>query len=229
METRTTSKAAVVKSQMAAMTELTSQERRAAEKAIGAMREEYYKRGGLRDSYERTKMQAESISTHIYRLAQTATRSTSNLEQAARRFSYLCAHAEAKYKETYGISNLRDLDKGLPPWPVFKSNILRGMRLGLSPLEYRSEHTFRDATMEHVRAEIGLNPTPALEPHPDVIDTTQELESLLIRTGLDEQLRGAAAEALSTLKRVSPSKASEAATILKRAIDRIANLARRRG
>jgi hypothetical protein len=216
-------KAAVVAAQIGAITHLSPKQRRMAEQAIAAMHDEYHGRGGIQDVYHRLNEKLEGTSSKIYNLARAAVRQTESLEQAARLFSYLCAHAEQIYKEAHKISNLRDKDRGLPPWPVFKSNILRGMKLGLSPLDYPSEHAFRDATMERVRAEIGLQHRPKLLPRPNE-EVYEALDELLTQTLIDDGLREAAAEALSTLQRVEPSTADQAAAIMRRAVERISAL-----
>lgn len=212
-------KSAVVAAQVHAIAHLSPKQRRMAERAIAEMHDEYHKRGGVKDAYEKLNEKVEGTSNKIYKLAQGAVRQAPSLEQAARLFSYLCAHAETVYKETHEVSNLRDRDRGLPVWSVFKANILRGMRLGLSPLDYANEHAFRDATMEHVRAEIGLTNRKTLaRPNVDALD------EVLSQTLTDESLREAAAEAVSTLQRVEPTFADEAAAIIRKAVERISAL-----
>jgi hypothetical protein len=69
-------------------------------------------------------------------------------------FSALCAYAEdtfrARLKESGEPTSLKE---SIPVWAVFKSRILRGMRMGLNPAEFKNEFGMVKAVSEKIQAE----------------------------------------------------------------------------
>src|SRR5262245_9436235 len=113
------------------MTELTATEKRRAGTAIEYTFREYTKDGGLRELQTKTDNADQTCATHIYSLAQFAVKNVKGLAAATERFQEMCGYAETGYKDKHEVQNLKDV---LPVWSVYKSNIVRGMKLGLSPL-----------------------------------------------------------------------------------------------
>src|SRR5262245_60766014 len=111
--------------------ELSGAQKRIASRAIEDTHLAYYEKGGLRDTLEKARVQSEGVSSHIYSLARYAAKTAPSLEQARVLFGALCRHAEDAYKTVHEIENIKDPEKGLPVWPVFKSNIAGAMSLEL--------------------------------------------------------------------------------------------------
>lgn len=138
---------------------ITAAGKKKATDAIEAIHAAYFEPAGIRDTEEKLEAMRSSCSQHAYDLAAYAVKtSAGDMAEGAQLFSALCEYAEGRYKERHAVENLKD---ALPTWAVFKSNILRGMRLGLDPGGYGSEYEFRKAVMEAVAAGVHEVPPPA--------------------------------------------------------------------
>lgn len=123
--------------------------RKRAESAIDQTHSAYHAQGGLKQTLGVLETQETGASSHIYGLATFASRQCQGaIEEALALFASMCTHAETKYKATWDIVNLKD---ELPIWSVFKSNINRGMRLGLDPCNWSTERAYRGAVAAKVR------------------------------------------------------------------------------
>lgn len=125
--------------------ELQPVEKRVAVAAINKTYEDYTKPDGLRDREQKHNKAEETCAQHIYGLAVFASNRRGTVKEAASLFGALCLHAEKRIKQAGEITNVKD---ALPVWSVYKSNILRGMKIDLDPVDYRSEGAFRHATHE---------------------------------------------------------------------------------
>jgi hypothetical protein len=129
--------------------ELNAVMKRRAGLAIENTYSDYRKEGGVADLETKLAKAHEGCSKHIFNLAGFVTKQADDVSDGAKQFAAVCVYAEAQLKEKHDIENVKD---ALPVWGVYKSNILRGMRLGLDPSSFDSEGAFRAATMEEVRA-----------------------------------------------------------------------------
>jgi hypothetical protein len=204
----------------ALMDNLSGAQKRIALKAIEEVHLAYFEKGGLRDTVEKARGQADGVSTHIYKLAVYAAKSHEELDKAADLFRTLCAYAESQYKEAHGLENLKGDDdhEGLPVWPVFKSNILGAMRSGLSPLEYKNEHALRNARMEKMRE---LAPPRRSEEEPI---GPQTIEDFIARTAMSDDMKELASDTLLRLEFVRPSKTEQAMELVQRVNEELGQL-----
>jgi hypothetical protein len=118
-------------------------------KGIEAIDATYKLQGELTSLANTLEDRTVTASEHIYGLARWAMGEHRDPAQGVQLFSAICADAEATLKARLGVDNLK---KALPVWSVFKSNVMRGLRLGLDVNEYKTEWQFREAVREHVNA-----------------------------------------------------------------------------
>lgn len=214
--------------------------KRLAVRAIEAVFAAYSAKGGLRETLELAETQAAGISRHIYSIATNAAKHHKRIGDAAAEFSALCMYAENTFKSKHQVENLRD---AVPVWNVFKSNILRGMRLELSPLDAANERAFRTKTMEAVAAKRGLavtsdaedDDTEAADEEGVVRITTragpqpmETIEQFVATTTVRDTLKVLVAQVIFSCEHIKPSKADEAAAILQRAWSELGPLVSKR-
>jgi hypothetical protein len=168
-------------------------------------------------SYKQAIEQFESvtagISSHIFGLAQYAARETKSVDDAAVFFGALCGYAEdtfrARLKESGEPTSLKE---SIPVWAVFKSRILRGMRMGLNPAEFKNEFGMVKAVREKIQAE----PKPS---HPADI---HEVEDFLGRTTIVPRLAVWVSRLTLEAEYIRPSKLSEVEALYKEFVERLA-------
>ena len=108
--------------------------RETAVRAIEATFKAYNAKNGLRELTEKLAQAEKSTATHILGLAQTAQRKGGVYPgQIKAWFGALCSVAEVSFKDTHKVT---DLAEALPCWAVYKSEILRAVKVGLRPLDY---------------------------------------------------------------------------------------------
>jgi hypothetical protein len=213
--------------------ELNALMKRRAGLAIENTYTEYSKEGGVADLEARLAKAHEGCSKHIFNLATFIVSKSDDLADATAQFAAVCVYAEAQLKEKHQIENVKD---ALPVWGVYKSNILRGMKLGLDPTDHATEGAFRAATMDEVRArgpqavetedeevvDIGepVLPIP-VEPHTVNIE---EAEMIVEASTIVEPLKGLVARLVVETEYIRPDKTKEAARILSQAIDALHRL-----
>lgn len=167
---------AVMKEVESPTVELNQPAKRIATTAIEAVHSAYYEKGGIRDSMSAMQEQVDSAAKHVYSIAVFAVKQHSDDAAAAvDLYMGMCTYAETGYKKAHNVENLRD---ALPTWASFKSSVLRGLRLGLNPTEFKSEKRFRNAVQEKIVAE---RPRLAAAPEPEplvVLPAVREAELL---------------------------------------------------
>lgn len=207
---------------------LTAVEKRRAGTAIEYTFRDYTKEGGLRELQTKTAEVDQSCASHIYSLAQFAMKQTESVAAAAERFSEMCEYAEDGYKKKHEVANLKDV---LPVWAVYKSNILRGMKLGLSPLEHATEGAFRTAVGESLRSAAQQGAANVDRPTTSKQDarlTMEDADDLLDSTSIHEELRALVAKLMIEAAYVKRGREAEAEAIVRRAVDELSELVDRR-
>lgn len=209
--------------------QLTAVEKRRAGTAIEYTFRDYTRDGGLRELQEKTNEADQSCAGHIYSLALFSTKQSKNLEDAAVRFGDMCDYAEAGYKKKHEVENLKDV---LPVWSVYKSNILRGMRLGLNPAEHATEGAFRTAVGESLRQAVRASTdevdTAASGSKQDTRLTMGDADDLLDSTNIHEGLRALVAKLMIEAEYVKRGREAEAEAIVQRAVEELGELVDRR-
>lgn len=208
--------------------ELTAVEKRRAGTAIEYTFREYTKDGGLREVQTKANEAEQSCAAHIYSLAQFAVKQTKKLEEAMERFSEMCAYAETSYKEKHQVENLKDV---LPVWAVYKSNIIRGMKLGLSPVDHATEGAFRTAVGESLRQATRDVATPVARSDANKQDTrltVEDADDLLDSTNIHEGLRELVAKLMIEAEYVRKGREADAEAIIRKAVDELSELVDRR-
>ena len=207
--------------------ELTTTIKRRAGLAIENTYTDYTKEGGVADLESKLAKAHEGCSKYIFNLAAFIVKQSDDLKDGVAQFTAVCAYAETQLKEKHKIESVKD---ALPVWGVYKSNILRGMRLGLDPQEFDSEGAFRAATMEEVRAAVvpeneGVldvgEPLPPVEPHTLGID---EAEQMMESSTIVEPLKALIARLVVESEFIRRGKTAEAARILTAALDALHKL-----
>jgi hypothetical protein len=210
--------------------------KRLAVQAIEAVHAAYNANGGLKETLQLAETQAVGISRHIYGIAQGAAKRQKKLELAAVEFGALCAYAEASYKTKHSVENLRDV---LPVWVVFKSNILRGIRQGLSPLESPNEKAFRTLTMEKIAEKRAV--TVDNEEGDESTETDEDesvlriptragpkplelIESFVETTSVREPLKMLVANILFSAEHIKPSLVTQAEEVLREAWQKLGSM-----
>lgn len=208
--------------------ELTATEKRRAGTAIEYTAREYSREGGLKQLQAKTDEAEQTCAMHIYSLAQFAVKNSKNLTTATERFQEMCSYAEAGYKEKHDVANLKDV---LPVWSVYKSNIIRGMKLDMSPLDHETEGAFRLAVGEHLRQTTSGSTGDVDRAEPSKQDTrltVEDADDLLDSTNIHEGLRGLVAKLMIEAEYVRKGREADAEAIVKRAVDEMSELVDRR-
>jgi len=201
---------------------LTRAAKNRAYRAIENVHLAFYQKGGLRDMIAAVDAAQQKISEHVFGLAVYAAKQALNPKDARELFANMCEYAEGKYKEEHAVENLAD---ALPVWRVYKSNILRGVKLGLKPPEYETEYDFRKAVMEKVRAQLPapvsepIERKPSLEPGPVQLD---EIEQWLGATGVHDKLRMLLAQVILSVEYIKRGSVPKVEAVLRRAVDELA-------
>jgi hypothetical protein len=173
----------------------------------------FFEKGGMRDTYEKLRDQQAGAGNHIYALAVYAAEQEKTLDKAARLFRDMCAYAEATYKQEYEVTNL---EESLPVWKVYKSNILKGIRLKLSPAEYASEYELRKAVAEIERE----RPVKRIGHKAGI----EELEEMLSTTSLRDTMRLLIARAIFSVENLKRGKSKEAQRVMQNAVEKLSAL-----
>lgn len=208
--------------------ELTATEKRRAGTAIEYTFREYSREGGLKELQTKAGEAEQSCSAHIYSLAQFAVKNSKNLSTATEKFQEMCSYAEAGYKDKHGVANLKDV---LPVWSVYKSNIIRGMKLGLSPLDHETEGAFRIAVGECLRQAAGSSTGDVDRTEPAKQDTrltVEDADDLLDNTNIHEGLRQLVAQLMIEAEYVRRGREEQAQAIVRKAVAELAELVDRR-
>lgn len=201
---------------------LTRAAKQRALRAIENVHLAFYEKGGIRDTLATLNDQQEKVSEHIFGLAVYAAKQALNPADARELFTNMCEYAEDHYKKEHSVDNLAD---ALPVWRVYKSNILRGVKLGLKPPEYDSEYEFRKAAMEKVRGSLPgpkaepIERKPAAAPGPVQLD---EIEQWLGSTGVHDQLRTLLAQVILSVEFIKRGSLPKAEAALRRLVDELA-------
>lgn len=198
-------------------TELSPAAKARAVKAIEAMHLAYYEaEEGVRALYEKLESQISRTSRHILQLAQYAYKQAEgDFDEAIALYLALCRHAEESYKEIHGVPNVYET---LPVWRVFKSNILRGLRHKIDPLEHSSEHTYRRATTDLItRPAAGFSSTQV-----------EQLQELVNTVTIPRELRPHLVRVLALAEFLKENRVHEAEAVLAEAVERLMQLADRR-
>lgn len=202
--------------------ELKTVEKRRAGTAIEYTHRDYTKEGGLREVETKLGELEQGCASHIYSLAQFAMKQGGTLKVAADRFSEMCEYAESSYKKKHEVANLKDV---LPVWAVYKSNILRGMRLNFDPLEYETEASFRLAVLESLRTSgSGAEPTRASPAKQSERLTFDDADDLLDSTRMGKNLRGLIAKLVVEAEYIRKGREEEAEEIIAEAVQKLGGL-----
>lgn len=207
--------------------ELTATEKRRAGTAIEYTFREFTKDGGLRELQTKTDAADQTCATHIYSLAQFAVKVSKGLVTATDKFQEMCSYAETGYKDKHGVQNLKDV---LPVWSVYKSNIVRGMKLGMSPVDHATEGAFRLAVGESLRQtarKLADNVAPTTSKQDSRL-TLADTDDLLDSTNIHEGLRALVAKLMIEAEYVRKGREAEAEAIIAKAVDSLAELVDRR-
>lgn len=213
-----------------------------ATEAIDKLHQDYYAKGGIRDTTDKLREQVETTSSHIFGLAKFATKQADgDLEKAAVIFSAMCVFAEEHYKKQHEVENLKD---ALPVWATFKSNILGSIRMDLSPLEYKSEYELRQARMEKIRPAALTSPdtgksvaTPQVESQLQPLQRQtpragpiglDEIDQWLGSTAIHDSLRVLLSNVILSVEYIRRSKVGDAEAILRETGERLNGLVDKR-
>jgi hypothetical protein len=218
----------VTKSEMS--TSLRAPAKRIAAQAIENVHLEYYEKGGVRDTAALLTEKLESASRHVFSLAVYAAKNTTDITEAGRVFVEMCNYAEDSYKKEHEVDNLRE---ALPTWATYKSNILRGLRAGLSPLESKSEKQFRSKTMELVSrsrqdtAEVAGELEDA-RAGPSRLREAAEVEDFVSTTTIAPSLRQLVSQVVYAAEVIKPAMLPQAEEILREAWQKLGSLTDKR-
>lgn len=207
--------------------ELNAVMKRRAGLAIENTYSEYRKEGGVADLETKLAKAHEGCSKHIFNLAGFVVKQADDVSDGAKQFAAVCVYAEAQLKEKHQIENVKD---ALPVWGVYKSNILRGMRLGLDPSSFDSEGAFRAATMEEVRAkgpqlatrdgdEVEDEPAITLRPSEPKTVNIEQAELMVESSTIIAPLKALVARLVVETEYIKRGKEREAVRILTEAVD----------
>lgn len=157
----------------------------AAWKAIKAMYDDYHGPGGLRAKEEELHAAADKSSERLMNLAHMAAKLSKNRGVQIGQYRLATELAEERLKQAHEITNLKDPERGLKSWAVQKSNILRGMKMGVNVLDYRSEYEYRKAVLDKVQAQL-LPPAkvPAIGHLSDGTLSPADLQAVFAGTGV---------------------------------------------
>ena len=196
---------------------LTPSAKTKAVKAIEAMHVAYYEaETGVRALYEKLERQVESTSKHIFNLAQDAFRQADgDFDAAIEIYKQMCKYAEDAYKRNHDVPNVYET---LPVWRVFKSNIMRGLRNRLNPLDYNSEIAYRRATTDSL-----LHPAGGFSSR-----QVEQLQEWLNSATIPREIRPHLSHMLAVVEFLKESSVHEAEEVLAEAVERLLEYADRR-
>jgi hypothetical protein len=187
--------------------DLTPAAKRRASEAIHRVHELYYVRGGIRDTVDKLQDKQEEAGKVIYNMALYCAEALPKPAQQAGLFLGMCKYAERAYKEEFGVTNVAE---ALPAWRVYKSNILKGVRLGLDPREHKNEYSLRKAIAEELRGDDG--------------DQQRLLGAQKLLTTLPGRLKPLFVQALEQLDHVPKEQVPAAVEIVRQAVADIKQL-----
>lgn len=206
-----------------AITVLNASAQRMSARAIENVHLAYYEKDGIRDNVTAIETKLRSVGQNVFALARHAAKVHPKLEDAEVMFLAMCEYAEQGYKTEHRVENLRE---ALPTWATLKSNVLRGLRAGLNPLEHRTEKIFRSRTMEQVsraqtrprpgQARITGPPTKPLEP--------EAITEVLAETAVPDSLKQLVAQVVYAVEVVNVRKIEQAEEVLREAWQKLGAL-----
>lgn len=209
--------------------ELSGPAKRIAVQAIENVHLAYFQKGGIRETAETLTKQVESASKHVYTLAlHAAKQHPESIEDAARMYVDMCEYAETEYKREHEVDNLRE---ALPTWATYKSNVLRGLRLGLDPRESKSEKQYRSKAMEQISRSRAEKPEhTAIEggTGPPAMKTEAEVAEFVASTMVPETLRQLLAQVVYAAEVVKAKSIEQAEEILREAWQKLGALSDKR-
>ena len=125
--------------------------RKAACKAIDATFKAYTAKNGLKDLEQKIEEATKSTASSIMELAQTSQRMGGVYPGQIRAwFSSLCSVAEQHFKDDHKVTDVASL---LPCWAVYKSEILRAVKIGLRPTDYTAFNAMKTARIAKEKAD----------------------------------------------------------------------------
>lgn len=201
--------------------------RNVAAKAIENVHLAYFEKGGIRDNAAHLAGQLESASRHVFAIARYAARAhPKSTEEAAQMFVLMCEYAEQTYKKEHEVENLRE---ALPTWATYKSNVLRGLRAGLNPLEHKTEKVFRSKTMEMVsRTRTHEAPTNGARAGPPRVVPQDELVNMVSSSAIPDVLKQLVAQVVYAAEVVNTNRIEQAEEILREAWQKLGALTDKR-
>jgi hypothetical protein len=204
--------------------------RKVALRAIEDVHLAYYEKGGIRDTAQQLEGQLEGAAKVVFNLAVYASKQAPELPDAMRLFLDMCEYAEGQYKVQHEVENLRD---ALPTWAQYKTNVLRGMRLGLNPGEHKTEKVFRSKTMELIsRSRNVLDSPDATQregPGPEpAMRTEEEIKDFVESTVIPDTLKQLVEQVVFAVEIIRPARVPQAEEILREAWQKLDSLVDRR-
>lgn len=201
--------------------------RHVAAKAIENVHLAYFEKGGIRDNAAQLAGQVESASRHVFAIARYAAKAhPKSLDAAASMYIAMCDYAEQTYKEEHRVENVRE---ALPTWATYKSNVLRGLRAGLNPLEHKSEKTFRSKTMEQIsRTRTHADATQGARAGPPRVVPEDELVNMVSSTAIPNTLKQLVAQVVYAAEVVNIRRIDQAEEILREAWQKLGALTDKR-
>jgi hypothetical protein len=189
-------------------------------RAIESVHALYSDQDGLAEMIQRAEDLKTRVSSQVHGLAVFAVKTEKTLERGIALYLAMCTYAEEAYKTKHGVT---DLEKAIPVWKVYKSNILSAMRLDLNPAEYNSEYELRKAKNELTESPIQVKPpiapaTPAKARAGPA--TEQQIEQMLSGTAVHDRLRTLVARIIFSAEFLRRNKVSEAEAIIQEAVDK---------
>jgi len=135
----------------------------AAFKAIDAVYNGYYRKGGIADLSEQIANETAKLSEFVYGIAVQAVKlGGNNLPLATQYFGLLCREAELHLKKAHTDKDGKapTIEALLPPWQAYKSQVKSGMTAGLNPAEFATQGAFRAAAK--TKKDAGREPGGAV-------------------------------------------------------------------
>jgi hypothetical protein len=163
----------------------------AAWKAIKAMWDDYHGADGLHAKAQELHAAVEKSSERLMQLAHMAAQLSKHRGVQIGQYRLATEAAEERLKQVHDITNLKDPERGLNSWAVQKSNILRGMKLGVPVLEYKTEYEYRKAVQAKAMAQLPPPvPVPQIGRTKDGDLKLSDLQELFATTGIHSALVG---------------------------------------
>jgi hypothetical protein len=195
--------------------------------AIESVHLSYYEKGGIRDTADTLKTQVDSSGKHVFTIARYAAKQhPEDITSARRLYLTMCEFAESEYKTQHNVDNLRE---ALPTWATVKSNVLRGLRIGLNPTEFRSEKTFRSKTMERISRKRSTSDAGDSAPRAGpALRSEEEIDSFMATTVVPQSLKQLITQVVFAAEVVLPSRIEQAEEILREAWQKLGSLTDKR-